>query len=99
MEPRNTDVFAQSKSIFRIAFATGLLLLVPLLAMLFTDEVAWSLSDFVTAGALLLGTGLIFVLAARKMHKYRVLLWIALVAALIYVWAELAVGIFTTWGS
>ena len=99
METKNTDLIAQNKVIFWIAFATGLVLLVPLLAMQLTDEVAWSVSDFVTAGALLLGTGLMFVLATRKMRKYRALLGVALAAALIYVWAELAVGIFTTWGS
>ena len=98
METKNTDIFPQNKVIFWIAFATGLVLLVPLLAMQFTNEVAWSLSDFVTAGTLLFGTGLTFVLAARKMRKYRAVLGVALAAALIYVWAELAVGIFTAWG-
>jgi hypothetical protein len=99
METRNADIFMQNKVIIWIALATGLILLVPLLAMQFTDEVAWTLSDFVTAGALLFGTGLTFVLAARKTRKYRAVIGIALAAALIYVWAELAVGVFTTWGS
>ncbi len=99
VETKNTDIFAQKKVIFWIAFATGLVLLMPLLAMQFSNNVAWSLSDFVTAGALLFGTGLMFLLAARKMRKYRAVLGVALAAAVIYVWAELAVGIFTTWGS
>ena len=99
METNNTDILAQNKVIFWIAFATGLVLLVPLLAMQFSNEVAWTLSDFVSAGALVFGTGLMFVLAARKLRKYRAVLGVTLAAALIYVWAELAVGIFTTWGS
>jgi hypothetical protein len=99
METKNADIIMQNKVIIWIALATGLILLVPLLAMQFTDEVAWTLSDFVIAGVLLFGTGLMFVLAARKMRKYRAVIGIALAAALIYVWLELAVGIFTTWGS
>ena len=98
MEKKKTDLIPQNKVIFWITFAIGIVLLVPLLAMQFTDEVAWSLTDFAAAGSLLLGTGLMFALAARKMRKYRVHLGGALAAALIYVWAELAVGIFTTWG-
>ena len=37
------------------------LLLVPLVAMQFTDEVNWGPLDFVVAGVLLLSTGFIFV--------------------------------------
>jgi hypothetical protein len=89
----------QNKLIVWIAVATGLLLLIPWIAMQFTSDVAWTLLDFVTAGALLFGTGLLFVLAARKLPKHRVAIAIVLAAVLIYIWAELAVGIFTTWGS
>jgi hypothetical protein len=49
-----------------VALATALILLVPLLAMQFTDEVAWGVFDFVVAGTLLGGTGLIHQLAARR---------------------------------
>ena len=79
--------------------STGFVLLLPLLAMQFTDEVAWTLLDFVTAGTLVFGAGLVLVLTARTMPKYRAITGIAVMVALIYVWAELAVGIFTTWGS
>jgi hypothetical protein len=52
---------------FRVALATACILLVPLVAMQFTDEVDWGLADFVVAGALLGGTGLLLhALAARK---------------------------------
>jgi hypothetical protein len=50
----------------RVALATALVLLVPLVAMQFSDEVDWGLFDFAVAGALLAGTGLLFELAARK---------------------------------
>ena len=99
MKTKNTDILMQNKVIVWIALATGLLLLIPLIAMQFTSDVAWSLLDFVTAGALLFGTGLLFVLAARKMPRHRVAIAIVLAVALLYIWAELAVGILTTWGS
>ena len=99
MKTKNTDILMQNKIIIWIALATGLILLLPLLAMQFSSEVNWSLMDFVTAGTLLFGMGLIFVLAARKMPRHRVVIAIVLAVALLYIWAELAVGIFTTWGS
>jgi len=77
------------------AVAALILLLLPLLAMQVTDEVAWDLADFVVAGALLFGTGLTFELVARKMDSiaYRAAVGIAVVTALLLVWMNLAVGI------
>jgi hypothetical protein len=72
------------------------LLLIPLVAMKFTDEVSWSIADFVVAGVLLLGTGLLFDFIIRKTKnmRYRIILSVVLLIALLVVWAELAVGIF-----
>jgi hypothetical protein len=51
----------------RVALATALILLLPLVAMQFTDEVDWGLADFAFAGALLGGTGLLlYQLTARR---------------------------------
>jgi len=85
----------QSKSIVRVVLTTAFLLLLPLLAMQFTDEVAWSLADFVVAGALLLGAGFTYELVARKGGHiaYRAAVGLALAAALLLVWMNLAVGI------
>jgi hypothetical protein len=55
-----------NRSALRIALVTTVLLLVPLVAMQFTQEVDWSLFDFVLAGAVLGGTGFLFELAVRK---------------------------------
>jgi hypothetical protein len=70
-------------------------LLLPLLAMQITDEVVWDLADFAVAGALLVGTGLMLELAARKAGNiaYRSAVGVALAAALLLVWINLAVGI------
>lgn len=100
VKTKSNDIIMQNKVFLWIALATGLILLIPLLAMQFTGEVNWTLLDFATAGVLLSGIGSMFVLAARKVDKkYRVAIGIAFAAALLYLWAELAVGIFTTWGS
>ena len=74
------------------------LLLIPLIAMQFTDEVNWTSFDFVVAGALLLGTGLIFNLVIRKIKniKYRLAISVALVIVLLFIWTELAVGMLGT---
>ena len=64
--------------------------------MQFTNEVNWTLSDFVVAGILVLGTGLMYELILRNINqlKYRIAICGALQFALIMIWVELAVGIF-----
>jgi hypothetical protein len=86
----------QNKRLTLILLTTTLLLLVPLVAMQFTEEVNWNLMDFLVAGILLFGTGLLCELALRKIHdiKYRVAICLALLIFLALLWAELAVGIF-----
>jgi hypothetical protein len=49
-----------------IALTTAFILLLPLVAMQFTEGVDWGVFDFVLAGVLLGGTGLLLVRAARK---------------------------------
>jgi hypothetical protein len=66
--------------------------------MQLTDEVNWTVLDFVVAAALLLGTGLLceFTLRKVKQTKYRIVICAALLLLLFLIWAELAVGIFGT---
>jgi hypothetical protein len=54
------------KSLLLVACATAALLLVPLVAMQFTEEVNWTLLDFAVAGCLLFGSGIAYVLLARS---------------------------------
>ncbi|MEG9328050.1 hypothetical protein SAMN04488034_10562 [Salinimicrobium catena] len=72
------------------------LLLIPLIAMQFSEEVMWTVSDFVIMGILLLATGLLIELAFRKVSnpKNRVIVWGVILIAFFLIWAELAVGIF-----
>jgi hypothetical protein len=53
------------RSVVRVALVTSCVLLLPLVAMQFTDEVDWGVADFVFAGLLLGGTGLLLELAVR----------------------------------
>jgi hypothetical protein len=71
------------------------MLLLPLLAMQVTDEVDWGVADFALFGAMLAGVGGTFELAARMTgnHTYRAAAGVALAAAFILVWMNLAVGI------
>ena len=72
------------------------LLLIPLFGNVFSDEVNWSLFDFLIMGIILLTLGILINLIIDKLKKrsFKVLLIIVtlLVFALIYL--ELAVGIF-----
>jgi len=72
------------------------LLLLPLIAMQFTREVAWDAADFAFAGVLLVGAGLIFELVAwrTKTLAWRLAIGGALVFAVLLIWADAAVGVF-----
>lgn len=88
------------KKIFlRPALITGLLLLIPLIAMQFTPEVRWTLSDFVIMGALIFGTGFLVETILRTGARYRLLLAVLAGLAFLWLWIELAVGLVTDWGS
>jgi drug/metabolite transporter (DMT)-like permease len=64
---RRTMSMTAHGPVVRVALATAFILLLPLVAMQFTDEVDWGLADFILAGLLLGGTGLLMhQLAASK---------------------------------
>ena len=88
----------KNKRLIIIVLLAALLLLIPLIAMQFTNEVNWTLFDFIVAGILLFGAGLLCELVMRKVNKtgYRIVLCLVILAALFLIWAELAVGIFGT---
>jgi hypothetical protein len=73
----------------------ALILLLPLLAMQVTDQVDWDAADFAIFGAMLVGAGGAYELAARMAgnNAYRAAVGVAIAAAFILVWMNLAVGI------
>ncbi|WKK67170.1 hypothetical protein [Lutimonas zeaxanthinifaciens] len=72
------------------------LLLIPLIAMQFSAEVNWSLFDFLIAGVLLIGTGLLIEYVSRSVSglRRRKVIIAGIVLLFVLVWAEMAVGIF-----
>ncbi len=88
----------KNKRIIIIASVIVVLLLTPLIAMQFTEEVHWTIGDFVIMGILLLITGFFIEVALRIVSKtkHRAILLISIILVFLMVWAELAVGIFGT---
>ncbi len=79
----------KTKNIIRLAIGTILLLLIPLLAMQFTDEVRWGLFDFIFMGILLFGSGLAYEFIVTRQGStvaYRAATFIAVGTALALVW-------------
>lgn len=94
----------------RIGLGTLALLSIPFMAMQFNwqvpdpgsssqDGVNWTLSDFIIMGVLLFGTGSLINIVMTKMGKYRFAAAAVIVFLFLWLWAELAVGVFTNWGS
>lgn len=96
MKRNSTSKLVQSKALLRIAILTGLILMVPLIAMQFTEAVAWDLPDFVIGGGLLFTTGILLWLITSKISNlaYRRAAAAVLVLALLLTWMDLAVDIF-----
>ena len=91
-------MISQNKRLAIIMASIPGLLLIPLIAMQFTREVNWTLSDFLIMGFLLLITGLSLELVLRKVKSTmnRIILLAGALGFFFLVWAELAVGIFGT---
>lgn len=83
------------RSIRVVALVTVLILLVPLVAMQFTNEVAWSVGDFLLMGLLLFTMGVLYVLITRNEFSiaYKVASGLAIGATFLMIWANLAVGL------
>jgi len=85
----------QNKRLIIVFLVLSFLLLIPLIAMQFTDEVNWTIIDFVIAGGLLFGAGIISEIVLRKINSlnHKVGLLSAILIIVILIWIELAVGI------
>lgn len=84
--------------IVRSLLSTLLLLLIPIIAMQFSDSVDWDAADFSIAGVLLLSTNLAYGLLTRTEDRRnrRIAIGMIIAVVLFLVWAELAVGLFGT---
>lgn len=85
-----------SDKIIASAGVVAFILLIP-----YVMDAPWSWFDYVIAGILLLGTilTLVFVTSRFKNSKKKIVAGAGVLAVAVYVWAELAVGIFTNLGS
>lgn len=88
----------QNKRLLVIFISCFALLLIPLVAMQLTNEVNWTLFDFIIAGILLFTTGFLLELILRKVKltKYKIAFVVLLIALFLIIWTELAVGIIGT---
>ena len=95
---KTTTMLLQNKRLISILAVAAGILLIPFIAMNFTNEVNWTFFDFLVASILLFGTGLAFefILRKPKTIQYKIVFSVVLFLALFLVWAELAVGIFGT---
>ncbi len=90
-----------NKILLWLAAVTVAILAIPLIAMQFTSEVDWKLFDFLIMGGLILAMASLFVIFTRKSRSTsdRIVIGISFLLVALYIWAELAVGIFTHLGS
>ena len=82
-------------ALLKIGLMAAGLLLIPLLAMIFTHEVVWSPGDFIIAWLLLTSAGVAYKLVASRLKNpaYKYAVGIAVFTALLLVWMNLAVGL------
>ena len=83
------------KNLIYLSIIVFIILLIPLIAMQFSNEVNWDITDFLVAGILLFGIGLSIDFVLRKVGnvKYRIIICLLLLLVFILIWAELSVGI------
>ena len=111
MPAKKSDLIKQNRIFSYLAVVTVIILSIPFILMKFNlvkpnpnntqdQGVNWSLSDFLIMGVLIFGISSLFVAVARLTpKKYISVIGIGFLLAFLWLWAELAVGIFTSWGS
>lgn len=84
------------KKVIRNILVAELTLIIPLVAMIFSDEANWGLGDFIIAGILLVGVGIAYrlIISGVKSDPKRAAIGILLAVAMILIWVEMAVGLF-----
>lgn len=84
-----------SASALYLALGTAAILTIPFIAMQFSSEVVWTLSDFIFAATLIFGTGFTYLFLTRNSDTipYRIAMGFALGTGFLLIWSNLAVGI------
>lgn len=74
------------------------LLLIPLVGILFSDQVKWSLFDFAVMGSLLLllGTGIDLICKKITKQSSRLIYISILILSFLVIWIEIATGVFNS---
>lgn len=95
LRERSRTLVPARRNLVRVAAITLALLAIPFVAMQFSDEVAWTPSDFVFAGVMIAGTGLTFefVVASVRTSTYRLATAAALGTTFLLIWVNMAVGL------
>ena len=85
-----------NKRLFIFLIIALLLLLIPFIAVQYTDEVRWDLMDYIIGGILLFILAVIMEIVLRKTTKtnLRIIIISTLLILFVLTWIELAVGIF-----
>ncbi|MEP2771581.1 MAG: hypothetical protein ABJH05_05505 [Fulvivirga sp.] len=88
----------KSKRLQAMLIFSALILSVPLIAMQFTDEVDWSVFDFLIGAVLLTSLSLGVETVFRNINDFysRIIFCVIILVVFFLVWAELAVGVFGT---
>lgn len=84
------------KDVITVALIAASLLLIPLAAMFFTEEMNWSVMDFIIVWFLLFSSGITYKLVTRKKRAiaYKAAIGLAVLTGLFMTWVNLGVGIF-----
>lgn len=84
--------------IFPILLITLVLLMIPLIAMQFTNGVNWSVTDFIIMAVLLTGCGLAieFIRIKTSRGQKRFMLTLLAIMFFLLLWVEIAVGVFNS---
>ena len=84
------------RDVYKAAMVTTVILLVPIIANVFSESTGWGVFDFVIAGLVLFTTqlALIAVIKGPFTKAKRYMLVAAILLAVAMLWIQLAVGIF-----
>ena len=73
----------------------AVILLVPFIGTMVSDDINWTAFDFLFAFLMIAGAGLIYETAVRKINnqKYRIVIALTILILFLIIWADQAVGI------